>query len=227
MMKIYLLVIFFSVFICKIIPYAETKENYYVLIKSGLSLRKKPSINSKKIGTLKYNSQIKIIKETEKISTFEEIEDNWVEINYKGKKGYIFSGYLSRVKGPNYNIRSLKKYADSTFKRVGKSKFGSKCSDDYCYDHRIYKYSGNIVYIKYYPLKFSKDQLTISGISHREAFLIMRNLDSRFSKFVYSKNDGLRCRYQENDDCTKYGECFEIKVESDNLVSIIIEGECS
>jgi hypothetical protein len=226
--RIYLLTLLCLLFLGpKLMSETKKVKKYYVLAQSGLSVREEPALKSKKLGILKYNSNVEIVRETKKKNTFDGITDNWVEIKYNDKKGYIFSGFLCRVKGPKYNIRSLKKYVDSNYKKVGKmihEKGGSEVSE---YERKIYKYTNNVVYTEFSFYESGGYKLAIPQMTFREAFLIAKNLDSRYKKLKYKIKKGVyyQC-YYEADGCTAYGDCVEIIKDKNKQIWIIIGGGC-
>jgi hypothetical protein len=87
---IFILTLTLTILLC--IP--EKIEKTYVNASSGLILREKPSINSKKILLIPDHSEINIISET---TITEEINGNrgkWVKVEFKSSIGYVFDYYL-------------------------------------------------------------------------------------------------------------------------------------
>lgn len=60
-------------------------RNFRVIATSGLNIRSKMSSSSSKIGTLKYNANVYVIKTS---------TSGWSQIKYNGKTGYIATRYL-------------------------------------------------------------------------------------------------------------------------------------
>ncbi|WBU87912.1 SH3 domain-containing protein [Cellulophaga omnivescoria] len=74
-------------------------QEHIVTAKSGLSIRREPSIESDRIGKLNYGQTVDVLKET--IESFQVIDNNetisgyWVKIKVDNSNyGYIFNGYL-------------------------------------------------------------------------------------------------------------------------------------
>lgn len=62
----------------------QSKTIYFTVSVSAVNIRKKPDLNSKKLGTIKQNERYEILNQNA----------NWIEIEYsKGKKGWVFSFY--------------------------------------------------------------------------------------------------------------------------------------
>lgn len=84
----------------------------FVYAKSGLKLRSAPNLTSEIIALAKYSETVKPIRE---IDTFyrriENRRGKWLEVDYQGQIGYMFSGFLSKLprgKSPfNYKDEGL------------------------------------------------------------------------------------------------------------------------
>lgn len=73
---------------------------------SLLNVREKPSMNAKKIGTLKKGTKVTVYAKT---------KSEWSEIHYKTKNAYIFSKYLSfTAKKASYLLDKTKIYTYKT-----------------------------------------------------------------------------------------------------------------
>lgn len=92
-------------------------EKLFVWAKSGLNLRKEPSVNAESIGTIKYGTQITVLNQDDKISydyafikasNIRPDENNsknpiflngyWIKIKAGNLTGYVFSGLLLKYK---------------------------------------------------------------------------------------------------------------------------------
>lgn len=86
--------------ICKA-NYSE-KDTLNVLAINGLNIRLANSGESEKIGFIKFGESV-IVENTFKFQYKETIDNrvgNWIKINYKGKTGFVFDGYLSSFPVP-------------------------------------------------------------------------------------------------------------------------------
>ena len=100
----------------------EKGDSLFVLAKSGLSISESANTSSKAIGKIPYGEQIitqnqktlfeykfesksifdkENFKSTKNYKKGIEIKGRWISVEYKGKKGVIFDGYLSKFKPPN------------------------------------------------------------------------------------------------------------------------------
>jgi len=81
------------------------QDEYTVLAKSGLALRAKPAINSEKLENVKLFDRVELIElHREQRIEVEGIVGFWVEVNYNGLNGFMFSGYLAPRKYRNDNF---------------------------------------------------------------------------------------------------------------------------
>ena len=71
-------------------------KSYQVVAKPHLFLRSKPSKKGREIGKILNNSYVKLIEYTGKKQTIGRNRARWALVEYKGKKGYVFSAYLKR-----------------------------------------------------------------------------------------------------------------------------------
>ena len=96
-----------------------------VISKSGLVLREKQGRTSQKMLTIPYESAVKLVAaHTGGRGSFETIYgigSNWYKVNYKGKIGWVFGGFLKRKNPKNINLISVlqKKGELEVIKRLG------------------------------------------------------------------------------------------------------------
>jgi len=84
---------------------ANGLQEMYVIARNGLLVRKAPKTSSKVIGKLDFGqvSQVSIKQYGQDITVTEnkelnlDIKGQFRQINYKGKKGYVFDGYLTSL----------------------------------------------------------------------------------------------------------------------------------
>jgi hypothetical protein len=70
---------------------------YVVNTKSGLKMREGPGTNFQVVTYVPAQSTLLVCEELSTPATFEGISGHWRRINYKGKYGYMFDGFLSPV----------------------------------------------------------------------------------------------------------------------------------
>ena len=109
----------------------EAGKTYYILARSGLVVRSEPSLTGKKIGLLEYNTNIKVKKITDETLVVSGIKNKWVEIKNNGKKGYVFSGFLSRYKGARNKIKGHMSWSKCFLELLAEALDGP-LSNNYC-----------------------------------------------------------------------------------------------
>ncbi|MCB1143870.1 MAG: SH3 domain-containing protein [Leptospiraceae bacterium] len=69
----------------------------YVSSTSGLIIRSKPNLESEKIGLIPYGTKVLVSKRDPNAEYVEILNKSgsWRKIQYEGKKGYVFDGFLS------------------------------------------------------------------------------------------------------------------------------------
>lgn len=92
-------------------------DNLYVLAKSGLNLRDKPSKNGRFLQTVAFGTIARVRQMTDKEYDVDGIPGYWVKVMADDREGYLFDGYLSSYPPPVSELPSksnptLKQYAD-------------------------------------------------------------------------------------------------------------------
>ena len=92
-------------------------DNLYVLAKSGLNLRDKPSKNGRFLQTVSFGTIARVRQMTDKEYDVDGIPGYWVKVMADDREGYLFDGYLSSYPPPVSELPSksnptLKQYAD-------------------------------------------------------------------------------------------------------------------
>ncbi|MES0492047.1 MAG: SH3 domain-containing protein [Leptospirales bacterium] len=208
-------------------------DYYYVLAHSGLSLREQPSSDSLKLKKIPYNTKIVVEKFTDVKNTFQGIKNRWARVRYNGTTGFVFSGFLSRLKGPRYNIRSLQLYAFETFKQIEKTVLteegGTAEKQGKFYSaKKVTKFEKNITFITYFDYENGGEDLYLPNFTFQEAFLIGINLDSRYKKFSYkpdSDNSYWQC-FIDSDGCVEKGDCLQLDRSSTGQIFVSISWWC-
>lgn len=68
--------------------------NARVIAKSGLTIRKEPSLKGEKIAAAPFLSELQVISTELGELTVEGLQSQWMEVIWSGKKGYAFAGFL-------------------------------------------------------------------------------------------------------------------------------------
>ena len=94
------------------IPQQMASEFMYVTAVSGLTLREHPNLQSEKLEVMPLGTKVKIIKAEDKTTmNVGGIDGAMDEIEYNGKRGFAFNGFLSKFSSAGGNA-SAKNYVD-------------------------------------------------------------------------------------------------------------------
>lgn len=107
---------------------------FYVTANSGLSLRSGSNLNSNKILTLPYGSEVTFIsspKDTDMVVSG--VQGKMLKISYQGAQGYAFDGYLSSLAPPQIdeNIETYAKRISSENNLIQVIKESNKAGHNY------------------------------------------------------------------------------------------------
>lgn len=195
-------IVLFSLLIFSLLVYPNemplTKNvGYYILAPSGISLREKPNLKSKKIEVIPYNHKITIIEVTNYKTTISGISSKWIKTVYKNKIGYIFAGFLSRCKGPKLNSKSLKDYILYNYgklpKAVLKHSKSSRDSEGFL-EEKKYIINDNITYTEFTAYESTGSRINFKNSSFQEVFLLMICLDTRYKNKTMKFREGYSSR---------------------------------
>jgi hypothetical protein len=149
----------------------ESASTRFVLAAGGLKLRESASQNGKLIQLIPYGESVNLIDTTSEALTIDGFSGHWAEVDYKGKKGFLFDGFLIRMKAP-LKGETLQKYATRNFKPMGPEV--KKSSEGITDVNR--KYEGGVLFHSSETEMSSEIELTIPGISMQEGFLLIRSI---------------------------------------------------
>jgi len=114
-----ILIVFFIITSLSAKPVISYKvgDRLYVLAKSGLNLREKPSKNGRFLQTASFGTTALVRQVTDKEFDVEGISGFWVKVIADDREGYLFDGYLSTYPPPVSELPSksnptLKQYAE-------------------------------------------------------------------------------------------------------------------
>lgn len=163
-----------------------------VVAKSGLSLRANPGSKGKKKSTLAYGTEVTVLAEGLRVTRHEvnefkgfTIDGYWVKIKSGSEEGWVFDGYLSKIKVDNGSQEAKGASADRdmfdalysmTSPRKGDRKpLKSKADNSYeCYEQAFE--DGTKLTFDAYEGGSSRTLLFKKGISQEEAYLWGRNI---------------------------------------------------
>jgi uncharacterized protein len=86
-----------------VVEYLSGKNNSkWVTTEAGLRMRENPDFKSKKIDTIPYADEVKILQEKGKNITISGATGKWCKVEWKDKTGWVFGGFLNETV-PNIN----------------------------------------------------------------------------------------------------------------------------
>lgn len=97
----------------------KVSDTLYVWAKNGLFLRSEPSTTSEKLTKLEYGSELIVVEQVLKKVAFSveefkgfRIKGFWVQVSVNNQIGYVFDGYLSKLKPLRKNNTTSKDWED-------------------------------------------------------------------------------------------------------------------
>ncbi|MCB0756461.1 MAG: SH3 domain-containing protein [Flavobacteriales bacterium] len=78
----------------------ENPKFMNVMAVNGLNMRSKPESDARIVTKVAFGKQVEILEETKVQLRLGWITDNWYKVNYRGREGFIYGGYLSELKPP-------------------------------------------------------------------------------------------------------------------------------
>ncbi|UPT67559.1 MAG: SH3 domain-containing protein [Sphingobacteriales bacterium JAD_PAG50586_3] len=209
--------------------YAKGDE-LFVHAPSGLKLRSTPDGDA--VVTVPFGSKLKVL--ADKIMNPSKMVDGlqgcWAKVDFNGKTGFIFDGYLSFLPTPKESCKDLKEYCQTAFNQLTPlliSSFtdcysdedGMGTSDSYT---QVFKYKDKtIVYSSNSGYEWGEELVTITGISNEEAYLIATYI---FREQIKKAGDYFKANnFPESvspDAYTKYvqhpkTDCFKVQLNTD------------
>lgn len=83
--------------------YYEIGDTLTITAKSGLNMRDSASIISNKLSKIQFGEKVIAKNLPKNRDEFDGITGSWIEIEYNGEKGYVFSGFVTKAKIPKYD----------------------------------------------------------------------------------------------------------------------------
>ena len=78
----------------------DNTSHLNVLAVNGLNMRSQPESKSRVVTKVPYGKQVEILEKTDNELQLGWVQDNWYKVRFRGREGYIFGGYLSRLNAP-------------------------------------------------------------------------------------------------------------------------------
>jgi len=170
-------------------------QRLYVL-SNTLSLRNKPSLKSKRLNVIKYSSYVFAAKTQgiPKKLTVTGIRGQWLKVRFNNQIGYVFDGFISTYPAPSLSSKSLKKYVNRYFRKIGNIKTRRSGKNQVVKTQRYTRgVSLETLHTTVAGTVYKEDHIVISGISLGTGFLLARALFSsdgiqdHTMKLTYSK----------------------------------------
>lgn len=108
-------------------------ERLIVVCRSGLSLREGPGANTKRLAVVRPGQEVVLVEDSllQVPYEYDGLKGYWAYVDYKGQKGYIFSGYLGKLPNPwtgwaGYNYESTDSFSWYFSHSIGQVDRGTK-----------------------------------------------------------------------------------------------------
>lgn len=181
---------------------AAPKKNWIAAI-HGLRMRSESNVNSKRLTTIPFGTEVTVTESDEKIETIDGVDGKWKKIAYNGKEGWVFDAYLR-----SYNFINLKEIASKFYREKMKRSYPSienvsslkKSREQRAQDIRIRKILGDYYLIDHwYSASTTPDDQIFKavwyfrngewreiGSRNLEAYIVFLNNDKNPDILLYS-----------------------------------------
>jgi uncharacterized protein YgiM (DUF1202 family) len=78
----------------------DNPSHLNVLAVNGLNMRSQPESKSRVVTKVPYGKQVEILEKTDNQLQLGWVQDKWYKVRFRGREGYIFGGYLSKLNAP-------------------------------------------------------------------------------------------------------------------------------
>jgi hypothetical protein len=86
------------IFLSSLPVFPEAAGLRYVIAEKGLKMRETPSVSGREIALIPHNSEVEFIEEQPQGVTIAGTRGKWTLVSWKGRKGWVFGGFLSSLK---------------------------------------------------------------------------------------------------------------------------------
>ncbi len=83
----------------------------WVIADSGLRMRDAPDERGNKIDTIPYNSEVVLLEEIGDVVKISDVIGKWSKVEWNAKKGWVFGGFLVKIKGLDLLVNVPKEWA--------------------------------------------------------------------------------------------------------------------
>ncbi|WP_417602666.1 SH3 domain-containing protein [Owenweeksia hongkongensis] len=141
-----------------------------IIAKSGMRLRATPSLKAKVVTSVPYDSMVVACQETFGEMTYEEMTGYWRKVEFHGKSGFMFDGFLEiiAVRNPTWNaepdtnVVEEPKEEEKPLATTTKSSKYSLMTETYNYCGDANKIDAGLIWYGFYPPDASKGQNYVS-----------------------------------------------------------------
>lgn len=138
-------IVFYALFVCSLSAQAIVDSSFnFVIAKSGLNLREKPSTGSQSITVISFGAYVSYVSDVAYDSMYIESEKGavhsiklkgqWVKVKYGNKIGFVLNAYLYQYeKKPTY-------YFASVNKKIVILRYGCQCNEANFYDPNLWNF---------------------------------------------------------------------------------------
>lgn len=146
-----------------------------VIAPSGMRMRSTPSLKASVVTSVPHDSLVRACNETFGEMTYEDMVGNWRKVDYKGKVGYMFDGFLEIMEliEPEYNLDTttsapvateVKKEEEKPMATTTKSTSYSLMTETYNYCGDATKIDPSLMWYGFYPSTDKSGYLTIKQV---------------------------------------------------------------
>lgn len=199
-----------------------TGDNLYIWAISGLNMRANPDAKAAKVLNIPYGEKVKIIDTDLRVHPFSYtmisqksqdgargwvLDGHWVKVEYYGKQGYVFDGYLGRFPAitntpeeiPYFALEPIKNYGDLHWgglkeeKKVSMLNFDdNKIDPDKGHSEEYHLTFKNGCYYKSFEESFSGyTNIFIKDLSMEEAYLFFNSMTGYEHREKMNREQGM------------------------------------
>lgn len=219
---------FVLVFFCKKeeVPLVTTlSEDFFVFTNTGLHLREKADRNSESLGLISRGTEVKILGKTDTKEKIEGMDGTWWNVEADGKKGFMFSAYISRYKPAKTECQSFESYLEGSIGKIEKgngsldrieAKKDKACDSpeqmENCKETIEFLAKSGIEGSVIHGHEWMKEEIFFPGMSDTEGYLLLRDCcGDREKPFTFQQFQDALDRNKplpEKNDDVFYQSCF-------------------
>lgn len=150
----------------------------------GVRLRSTPSITGASKATIPAGAEISILSVKPQEVSINSVTGQWLEVEYGGKRGFVFGGYTSSLPYPK-NCSSVEKYLHSNFAKDGAEiRVGIKPDEQYAPNEtgkKTQNFIGGIIYTEINSYEFWSEQIEMPNSSLYEVYFLVKACEKEFA----------------------------------------------